>query len=213
MPHIRVIVIDPHDLSRNGLQRILQQVSWLRIVGVYAALEGAERALMREQPHIVLLDDSLTGAHDLGRVVERLVAGCPDAAIMVLSSRLNGRYIQRLLLEGVSGFIYREDRLEETLSTGIETVQSGHLYVSPRASGLVFADCAAHTLDQLNPTNLEVLHLIASGLAVKEIASRLTLTQRSVYRIRTKLRTALGVHSDVHLLDAARTQGLLPRRQ
>jgi DNA-binding NarL/FixJ family response regulator len=90
-------------------------------------------------------------------------------------------------------------------------VASTHLYVSPRASGLVFADRAPHTVDQLNPTDLEVLNLIASGLAVKEIAARLALTQRSIYRIRTKLRTALGVHSDVHLLDAARTQGLLHR--
>jgi DNA-binding NarL/FixJ family response regulator len=123
---------------------------------------------------------------------------------MVLSSRLNGRYIQRLLLEGVSGFIYREDRLEETLSAGIQMVQSGHLYVSPRVSGIVFADRAPCTLDQLNPTDLDVLNLIASGLAVKEIASRLALTQRSVYRILTKLRSPLGVHSAVHLLDAAR---------
>jgi DNA-binding NarL/FixJ family response regulator len=74
----------------------------------------------------------------------------------------------------------------------------------PAPRVLVFADRAPCTLDQFNPTDLEVLNLIASGLAVKEIASRLALTQRSVYRILTKLRSALGVHSAVHLLDAAR---------
>ena len=141
--------------------------------------------------------------------MRRLHHTVPHMRIIVISGRLHARYLQMLFGAGASGFIYREDRLENSLLAGIETVYHGYFFMSPRASGLLISGRTIDNTLQLNQSDLEVLRLIDQGLTPKEIAVSLKLTIRSVYRIRNKLSAVVGAPTHDHLVAAAREKGLL----
>lgn len=208
--HIRALIVSPHDLSRNGLVALISRPgSDIKVVGAFRELEEGEMELARLDPHVLLLDDALPPAADIYEVLQRLHRGFPHLSIIVISGRLHARYLQMLFGAGASGFIYREDRLEESLIAGIETVYHGYFYTSPRASGLLISNRTIDSAVRLNQTDLEVLRLIDQGLTPKEIAFALSLTMRSVYRIRNKLANAVGAPTYDHLVAAAREKGLL----
>ena len=98
---------------------------------------------------------------DFYAVMRRLHHTVPHMRIIVISGRLHARYLQTVFGAGASGFIYREDRLEESLLAGIETVYLGHFFMSPRASGLSINGRTIDNTLQLNHSDLEVLRLIA----------------------------------------------------
>ena len=93
--------------------------------------------------------------------------------------------------------------------TPFETVNAGHFYASPRASGLLFTGRADVNTTELNQTDIEILRLIDWGFTPKEIAAKLEITSRTVYRSRSKLRTLLGVSTNEQIVSAARQKGLL----
>jgi len=93
--------------------------------------------------------------------------------------------------------------------TPFETVNAGHFYASPRASGLLFTGRADVNTTELNQTDIEILRLIDRGLTPKEIAAKLEITSRTVYRSRSKLRTLLGVSTNEQIVSSARQKGLL----
>jgi len=93
--------------------------------------------------------------------------------------------------------------------TPFETVYAGHFYASPRASGLLFTGRADVNITELNQTDIEILRLIDWGFTPKEIAAKLEITSRTVYRSRSKLRTLLGVSTNEQIVTSARQKGLL----
>lgn len=208
--YIRAMIVTPQDLSRNGLVALISRPgSNIKVVGAFRELEEGESELARLDPHVLLLDDALPPVDDIIEVLQRLHRGFPHLNIIVISGRLHTRYLQMVFGAGASGFVYREDRLEESLIAGIETVYHGYFYTSPRASGLLISNRMIDSAVRLNQTDLEVLRLIDQGLSPKEIALALRLTMRSVYRIRNKLATAVGAPTYDHLVAAAREKGLL----
>ena len=207
----RLFIIDSHDLSRNGLEMLVTRAQApITLVGAYRTLDECRLQLQQNRPHVLLLDDTLPTSQDIFEVITRLCDQYPGLGIIVLSTRLQARYLQRLIQHGALGFIYKDDPLESALVNGIELVRSGDPYISPRASGLLFADQALLNA-RLNPTDLEVLRLMARGFTLKEIGVQTRLVPRSIYRIRGKLRQVLGVRTNDQIVAAAREQGLLPK--
>lgn len=212
MKPTRLFIIDPHDLSRSGLELLVtRSQAPITLVGVYATLDEARLPLRQNHPHVLLLDDSLSHKIDIHETINQFCEQYPGLSILVMSSHLSAHYLQGLLQSGAMGFIYREDLVEASLIVGIELVRSGEFYVSPRASGLLFADRAIFTSDKLNQNDLDVLRLLARGFTAKEIASQLKMVRRSVYRIRSKLRSVLNVRTNEQIVQTARERGLLPK--
>lgn len=208
---IRLVLIVPHDLNRHGLQMLVTVPgSRIRVVGAFPTLEDGEAQLDGCAPHVLLLDDTLAPPEVMATLIARLRRQHPDLVLLILSSRLNKRYVQSLLACGILGFVYREDRLEEALVPGIEMVSQGHYFVSPRASSHLFLPTQGVPMAQLNQTDMEVLRLIGMGLTMKGIASTMGVSLKTVYRARGKLRVVLHVPTNDHIVAAARSKGLLP---
>lgn len=207
---IRVLIVAPHDLTRNGLVALLKRVdSRTQVVGVYRTLDEAEPLLSTLDPAVLLLEDALPSNETIYPVLYRLRRSFPNLLMLVLSNKLSARYLQRVFEGGASGFIYREDRLEDSLLIGIETVVQGSLYTSPQASGVLVWSRINSADALLSAIDLEVLRLINQGMTIKQIASTMDYHLRSVYRIRQKLCAVLDVPTHEHLIDAARQKGLL----
>ncbi len=207
MQTIRVIIMTTNQLIENGIRSIIEKDA--RPVSVVAAVDTVatcQDALHEYRAQVILLDDGGIPATYPEQVIQQLVTGESHPRIIVLSEHLSENFIQRLLNHGAHGFIYKQDSLEETLVTGIKTVQSGQIFLSPRAAALPYDSTGD---DALNSTDREVLQLIADGYTAQEIAARVQVVVRSVYRIRSKLREYLGVRTSEQIVDAARKRGLL----
>lgn len=209
---IGVVIVAAHDLTRSGLTALLRRAeSWTQVAGVYRSLEEAEAAFHRHESAVLLLEDALPSSETIFPVLHRLQREYPQLLTIVLSSKLAARYLQRVFESGAVGFIYREDRLEEALLLGIETVVMGSLYTSPQASGILVWSRLNRGDAELNAIDLEVLRLISQGLSIKEVAATMDYHQRSVYRIRQKLCAVLNAPTHEHLIDAARQKGFLSK--
>ena len=209
---VRVVIVAAHDLTRNGLAALLKRAeARTHVVGVFRSLEEAEPTVNLNESAVLLLEDALPAHETIYPLLYRLHRDYPNLHMIILSNKLSARYLQRVFEGGASGFIYREDRLEEALLIGIETVVQGSLYTSPQASGVLVWSRINTTDEHLTTMDLEVLRLISQGMTIKQIAATMDYHLRSVYRIRQKLCAVLDVPTHDHLIDAARQKGLLSK--
>lgn len=207
---IRLLIVVPHDLSRSGLEAlVIRPGNGIRVIGALRDFETGEAYILQHRPHILLLDDMLPHNRSVFTVLKDLQTRFPFLKTVILSSKLHENYLHRLFEAGAWGFIYREDRLQESLVVGIETVHQGFHYRSPRASGLFVSQRIGEHETLLSSVDLDVLRQIEQGMTVQEIAVNLELSTRTVYRVRHKLRSTLDVRTNEQLVAAARAQGLL----
>lgn len=206
-PPTRLVIVDASDLSRNGILMLLTRAN-RPPERVFADLPTCLAYLEVHRVDILLLDDALPPLTEIEHVLDQLKERFPAMLVIVLSETLSPHRVQRVITSGAKGFIYKQDRLETTLLDGIDTVRSGYIYISPKASVLPYNRLSIKPY-QLNGTDMTVLRLMATGYTVGEIAKHLAVVDRTIYRIRNKLREALDVRTNEQIIAAAREQGLI----
>jgi DNA-binding NarL/FixJ family response regulator len=135
-----------------------------------------------------------------------------EVPILVFSGLLEEEFAIRSLKAGASGFISKGD-IASQLSNAIETVMSGHRYISP----VVAEQMAASVLDSLGASphqslserEFQVMRLLAGGKAVKEIAADLCLSAKTVSTYRSRVCAKLSVQSDAEIARYALKNGLV----
>ncbi|MEO1255991.1 MAG: helix-turn-helix domain-containing protein [Bacteroidota bacterium] len=203
---LRFLVISSNDLIRIGLCSLLKSnTSDHHQVISYSALPD-NLGNYNLQINLMLVDDHLSNNESIHRVIPLIRHCCPSTRLIIIGSFLSVSYIQQILNLGADGYIYREDNLEESLNLAMKTVLSGHVFLSPRASALPYESTEPR---ELNQNDMKVLTLLAAGWNVQDIARRLGLVDRSIYRIRTRLRDYLGVTNNEQIVDVARRRNLL----
>jgi DNA-binding NarL/FixJ family response regulator len=207
---IKLVIMDTHDLSRNGIAAIVaKQVPEAAIVEVLSERRAIDRCLRENAVDLLLLDDALPGATEINQVLREVQRRYPDTAVLVLSQKLQVAYIQQLLEDGAEGFVYKGERLEEMLPLAIRTVQRGELFLSPRASVLPYQSGSSAEVSSLATRELQVLQLLHNGLSISEIADELHVERKAVYRSLNKLKQALGARTNEQIVPAAHRKGLL----
>lgn len=203
---VKLIILTSSDLVRSGIQMLIQTTSSIEVVHASTTVTDCERYLMEHRVDVLLFDDAVPVHLSPHRVLKSLRSLSPGLRILILSDYLSEHYVQRLIDEGAAGFIYKEDQLEYMLVAGIRTVMQGQIFLSPQVSSLPYGNVPGFAL---NRTDMEVLELIARGYTVQEIGAWVGIVDRSVYRIRGKLRRYLNVRTNEQLVEAARRRGLL----
>ena len=203
MEATRLVLVQADGPQRRCIVEILATCP-VTLLGVCATLPAALALLATAD--LLLLDDERQGS--FSDVIPQLRQLYPRLDVLILGSRCNTLYVKHLYGLGIAGYIYREDALEVVLPAGLHIARQGNFYVSPRLGALAYRD--QPTLEMaLNENDLAVLRLMAQGQTVPEIARKLHVSERTVYRIRTRLRQALGVPTNEMVVDAARVRGLL----
>ena len=189
---IRVVIVDDHAMLRAGLEQLLGGEPDLEVVG--KAAEGAAAvALVREaRPDVVLMDLQMPGVD--GVEATRQIVGEELADVLVLTSYSDAERIVGALDAGALGYLLKDAEPDEVLR-GIRAVARGESPINPRAAReLLGARRTTSTAAaDLTPRETEVLELVRQGLANKQIARRLGISERTVKAHLTSTFQRIGV--------------------
>ncbi len=188
---IRVVIVDDHAMLRAGLEQLLAGEPDLEVVG--KAADGAEAViLVREvRPDVVLMDLQMPGVD--GVAATREIVGEELADVLVLTSYSDAERIVGALDAGALGYLLKDAEPDEVLR-GIRAVARGESPINPRAAReLLGARRTPSAAADLTPRETEVLALVRQGLANKQIARRLGISERTVKAHLTSTFQRIGV--------------------
>jgi len=193
---ITVVVVDDHAVVRGGLTQLLAGVPDFEVVGT--ASDGAEavEVVRRTRPDVVLMDLQMPGMD--GVSATRSIVAEQLADVLVLTSFADAERIVGALDAGAVGYLLKDAEPDEILS-GIRAVARGESPLHPRAARELLAsrrpagDPLTPVAHGLTPRELEVLGLVREGLANKQIARRLGITERTVKAHLTSIFATIGV--------------------
>ena len=189
---IRVVIVDDHAMLRAGLEQLLAGEGDLEVVGK-AADGAAAVALVREaRPDVVLMDLQMPGVD--GVAATRQIVGEGLADVLVLTSYSDAERIVGALDAGALGYLLKDAEPDEVLR-GIRAVARGESPINPRAARELLGArrTTSSAAADLTPRESEVLALVRDGLANKQIARRLGISERTVKAHLTSTFQRIGV--------------------
>jgi DNA-binding NarL/FixJ family response regulator len=205
---VRVVIADDSLLVRNGVERLLADVTDLDIVGTARDFDEALQQVLAVEPDVLLSDIRMppTGTDEGIRLASILRRESPKVGVLVLSQYVECDWALSLLEEGSAGRGYLlKDRvaMPDQLIQAIRDVADGGSVIDPLVvESLVAAKSrgASSPLSRLTPRELEVLAEIAQGKSNAGIATSLVLTQHAVEKHINSLfaKLDLGDEQDIH---------------
>ena len=203
---IRVIVVDDHAVVRAGLSQLLCGADAIDVVG--QAADGAEAIELAERlaPDVVVMDLQMPGMDGV-EATRRLVDQGGAAQVLVLTSFSDSERIVAALDAGAVGYLLKDSDPEELLA-GVRAVHRGESPLHPRAARQLLSARSTSAATGLTAREREVLALVRAGLANKQIARRLGISERTVKAHLTSVFQRIGVADRTQAALWAERQGL-----
>ncbi len=211
---IRLLIVDDHEMVREGLKAMLVSEPDFSIVGDAANAEQALTLIERLRPDIALLDIRLPGTSGI-EVCRTVTTHFPETAVIILTTYTDDTLIAQAIQAGARGFILKDiERFD--LKRSIRAVARGEAAIDPKAAVAVLAQLrkAPQTSgetapEQLSSQQLVILRLVAQGLSSREIATQLYLSENTVKGYVQEILHRLGVKNRTEAVMVAVKQGWL----
>lgn len=208
---IRILLVDDHEIVREGVQRLLEGQSDMTVVGSFGDPGEAIRFAAREQPDVAVVDISMPSASGID-LARQLRDAAPDTQLLVLSMHSNPEYVRQALLAGALGYVTKESA-GAVLVEAVRRVQSGQRYLSDAldadALQRLLADSGERDpLEPLSAREREVLRHTVEGRTIAETAALLGLSPKSVETYRSRMMTKLGIEDLPSLVKFAIRHGI-----
>ena len=179
-----VVIVDDHGIFRAGVRAELGDR--VEVLGEAESVEDAVRAIIEQEPEVVLLDVHMPGGGGV-EVIERVSKQRPQQRFLALSVSDDPKDVIAIVRAGARGYVTKTITGEE-LADAIRRVHDGDAVFSPRLAGFVLdafagdlpAEEVDPELDQLTAREREVLRYIARGYLYKEIGLRLHISVKTV---------------------------------
>jgi len=197
----RILIADDHTIFREGLKRILSESP--DIVVADEAQNGSEalRKVLNNDFDLVLLDISMPGISGLD-VLKQIKNEKPKLPVLILSVYPEEQYAVRVLRAGAAGYLTKESALDELISA-IRRIAQGRKYITSslaeRLATEVESDTDKPPHETLSDREYQVLLLIASGKAVKQIAEDLHLSEKTVSTYRSRILEKMRMKTSAEL--------------
>ena len=205
---VTILIVDDHAVVRHGLRAFLEMQSDFEIVGEAADIRGAVELAARLRPGLILTDLLLPDA-DGAAGIRRLREAAPDARILVLTSYLDDARLFAAMQAGAAGYQLK-DVQPDVLAAAIRQVVAGQPALHPKvAARLVTHATEPAGLADFTPRERDVLKLLAAGFANKEIAQRLSISEKTVKTHASSIFQKLGVQDRTQAALAAVRRGLV----
>jgi DNA-binding NarL/FixJ family response regulator len=213
---VRILLADDHQILREGLRSLLSQQPDMELIGEAASGEEAIELARLTRPDVIIMDVVLPGVDGV-EATRRIHAELQATRIIALSMHSDRRYVSEMLRAGAIGYLVKDGAFEE-LNLAVHTVMAGRPYLSAVITGSLVEDFVRQTSSQeprtasplamLTAREMEVLQLLANGKRVKDIASSLNISVKTVESHRQNVMDKLEIHSTIELTRYALREGL-----
>jgi DNA-binding NarL/FixJ family response regulator len=183
---LRVLIADDQALVRAGFRLILESQQDFEVVGEAGDGKEAIATAERVRPDLILMDIRMPAVNGLEAARQILAAGGGSTRVVMLTTFDLDEYVYAALRAGASGFLLK-DVTPEALIAAVRTVAGGDALLGPSITRRLIeryvtgdGSLAKGELAQLTPRELEVLRLMARGLANHEIADTLKLSESTI---------------------------------
>lgn len=202
---LNVLIVDDHELVRAGMRLLLEENP--NIVAIHEACSGevALQMASTQSFDLVLMDINLPGISGL-EASEKLLAKKPESRIIMVTGRLEGVHIRRLLNAGVRGYITKGSSAED-MDKAMRRVMAGEQYLSPDVARQVAMDVIngddSNPFDKLTTRESEIISLLLKGLRNRQISGNLHISEKTVSTHRTRAFEKLNVRTTAELVRLA----------
>lgn len=209
---IKVLLADDHEMVRKGVRKMLEREKDIAVVG--EAVDGADavKKALSEFPDIILMDirmPEMTGIE----ATAKILAERPHIGIIMLTVYSEDEYVRQAIRAGAVGYLLKDVEASDLVSA-IRRVAAGENLIDHGLASRLLSDLlkgvpdAAGKAEALTEREREILDGIASGLANKEIADKLNISERTVKNHITNLFKKINVHDRTQAALFAVREGL-----
>ncbi len=198
---IKIIIVDDHEVVREGLKQMINMAPDISVVGEAASGLEAIKLARLHAFHIMLLEISLPDKNGI-EVLKQLKKEYPAGSIIMFSAHREDQYAIRALKAGASGFLNKQSSMAQIIGA-IRQVAAGKKYVSEE-----LAQELANNLNQeyegvlhktLSDREFQTLTMIASGKSVSDIAKELSLSVKTISEYRARLLLKMKLRHNAEL--------------
>ena len=197
---LRIVIVDDHQLFREGVKRILEMEADFKVVGEGA--DGGEAALLAEEhkPDVLLMDINMPNINGVS-AAENVIGVSPTTRVIMLSIHDDEGYVYRTLRSGASGYLLKEMGTSD-LVDAVRVVASGGAYIHPKVTGKLIEEFRRlseqegstersfsvnesqaidpKVIESLTRREREVLQLMAEGKSNRAIGEFLFISEKTV---------------------------------
>jgi DNA-binding NarL/FixJ family response regulator len=189
---IRIVIADDHRVVRAGLEQLVGTFEGIEVVGSAASGEEAVDRCGSERPDVALIDLEMPVLDGI-EATRRIREASPETVVVVFTSFSDRERILNALDAGAIGYVLKDAEPDEILGA-IRAAARGEAPLAPKVAAEVLASRSSsgpHV--DLTKREHEVLRLVAAGLANKQIARRLGISEKTVKGHLTRIFHAIGV--------------------
>jgi DNA-binding NarL/FixJ family response regulator len=205
MDNIKVLLVDDHQIIRDGIRSLLSYAEGIEVVGECSDGLEAISCAVSEKPDVILMDINMPKINGID-ATKKIITNNPDSKILVLTVHDELAYISKMLHAGSLGYVLKTTNKAE-LITAIKSVSKGEKYFSTEVTETMlsrFIDSHKSDSDaeekELTIREIEVLVLISTELTNAEIGEKLFISTRTVDAHRRSLLSKLGARNTAGLV-------------
>ena len=214
---IKLLLVDDHELVREGLRRILSEAPGMEVIGEASSGEEAIELARNLKPDVVIMDVSMPGIGGL-ETTRRLAHIDGGIKVIVVTVHVDEPYPTRLLEAGAAGYLTKSCAVDEIIDA-IKAVSRGERYIGTEIARQLALNMLpggtnpVSPFEKLSQREMQVMLMVTKGHSIREISDRLCLSPKTVSTYRYRLYDKLGVSNDVELTHLAMRYGIIELEQ
>lgn len=202
MKGIRLILVDDHEVVRLGLMSLMEDLDWVQVVDEVGTAQAALRAVDAHRPDVVVMDIRLPDESGI-EACRKIVESWPETKVIMLTSYADDELIFKAIRAGASGYVLKQVGNQE-LIRALEAVRRGDALLDPAVTRRVLARMRESERQQqagafrdLSKRELQVLAQVAQGKSNPQIASQISLSEKTVRNHVSAILAKLGLENRV----------------
>jgi len=217
-PLITVLLAEDHEIVREGLRKLLEDEGGFDVVGEAATGRDAVTLTAKLRPAVVVMDIAMPLLNGL-EATRQIRRAFPEIKVLVLSAHSDDAYIEQVAALGAAGYLIKQTS-SHVLSKAIRAVYGGAEFFCPaigkpkpsrnsNSKSPAQRGALKNERNRLSSREVEVLQLIAEGMANKQVAAELDISVKTVEKHRQRVMEKLKIHDTAGLIRYAITTGII----